>query len=188
VTARATRSETDISGRTIVHLRFLSCVAACALGAGPAAAQTCASPSAIASNMPTVFDTCQGESSLVLACGVIPLAGPATVVGLNLPYPEGDISIQSMDANYAPTAFLLRARCANDAPCSAVAWSPAGIAGSIDLSSLDSGSYFLVIAADANASGASCGPVLVTANVTTEQQALFKEGIFHSGSAPIWEP
>lgn len=168
--------------------RLLACATAWVLSAGHAAAQTCASPSAITSNTPTMFDTCQGESSLVLACGVVPLAGPATVVRLDLPYPEGHVSIQSMDANYAPAAFLFHARCDNDAPCSAVAWSSAGSVGMIDLSPLDSGGYFLVIAADANTPGASCGPVLVTADVTPEQQALLEEGIFHNGNAPLWQP
>ncbi|MBA8887561.1 hypothetical protein FHW12_001775 [Dokdonella fugitiva] len=171
-----------------MHLPSLCCATACALSCGHAAAQTCASPSAITSNTPIAFDTCQGESSLALACGVVPLAGPATIVRLDLPYPEGRVSIQSMDANYAPTAFLFHARCADDAPCSAAAWSGPGTAGTIDLSPLDSGAYFLVVAADANAPGASCGQIVVTADVTPAQQALVEEGIFHSGSAPLWEP
>lgn len=157
-----------------------------ALAAGHAAAQTCAAPWAITANSPSAFDTCQGESSLVLACGVVPLAGPATVVALHLPYPAGSISVQSLDANYAPMAFLFHEQCDSDAPCSAAAWIPPDSTGTIDLSALDSGNYLLVIAADRDTIGASCGPVLVTANVTPEQQALFNEGVFHSGNAPIW--
>lgn len=154
----------------------------------PANAQTCASPWAVAANTTYAFDTCQGDTSLSLACGVIPLAGAATVVSLDLPYPAGSVSVQSMDANYSPTAFLLRASCNSGASCSdAVAASP-GTVGTIDFSRLDSGRYFLVVAADANAGGASCGHVAVTVHVTPEQEELMRQGVFRDRILPVWQP
>jgi hypothetical protein len=154
--------------------------------AGPTIAQTCATPWAIMSNTAYTFDTCQGETNLVLACGVIPLAGRATVVGLNLPYPAGSVSVLSLDANYQPMAFLLRASCSDSATCADVVMPGPGMVGTINFSSLDSGSYFLVVAADANTTGISCGHIFVTANVTPEQEGLMYEGVFRSGMTPIW--
>lgn len=164
----------------------ITLVLACLVPAGAATAQTCAAPLQITANTAYAFDTCQGDSSLLLACGVFPLGGPATVVGLDLPYPGGSISVQSMQASYEPYAFLLHADCNAGAPCSAAAFSPAGSIGLIDLSPLDSGRYYLVIAAAQGTNGTSCGPVLVSASVTPEQEALIQEGVFRSGNAPFW--
>jgi hypothetical protein len=156
------------------------------LPATSALAQTCATPMAISANTAFVTTTCNGDTSLQLACGVIPLAGPATVVDVNLPYPSGSITIQSLDVNYQPTAFLLHADCDDSAPCSDAV--DASIGGTIDLSTLDSGHYFLVVAASEPAPGANCGAVSITVNLTPEQEAGMLDGVFRSGSAPIWQP
>lgn len=164
----------------------IALVLACLAPAGFAVAQTCAAPSQIAANTAYAFDTCQGDSSLQLACGVFPLAGPATVVELHLPYPAGSISVQSMRSDYEPYAFLVHADCDGSAPCSAGVFSPPGSIGLIDLSLLDSGRYYLVIAAADGTNGTACGPILVSADLTPAQEALMQEGVFRSGNAPLW--
>ena len=160
--------------------------AGCLASTGMALAQSCQAPLAIPPNTVYAFDTCQGGSSLLLACGVIPLAGPATVFDLQLPYPLGLVSLQSLDNNFQPTAFLLHADCSNDAPCSAVI--QAGSGELIDLSTLDSGHYFLVVTASANTLGSACGAAAVTATVTPGQEAGMLEGVFRSGIRPLWQP
>lgn len=154
----------------------------------PALAQTCTTPMVIPANSERLFDTCEGETDLALACDVVPLAGPATIVLLDLPYPAGHVSIRSLDIGFQPMAFLLRADCDGHAPCSAGAG--AGTDGNIDidLSPLDSGRYFLAISVAGTSTGPACGHVAVTATVTPEQDALMREGVFRGGSAPIWEP
>lgn len=154
----------------------------------PAFAQTCPVPALLSANVTQAFDTCQGDSGLAFVCGLFPLAGPATVVRLELPYPVGEISVQSMDAGFQPSAFLLQARCRGDVPCSAVAGTGPGSTGAINLSAIDSGSYFLVVAAADFAEGAGCGHVAVTANISTEQEVLERDGVFRSGSAQVWRP
>lgn len=171
---------------TFPHSQLVAAFAASAIAAAhPALAQTCAAPGVLTANTVHLFDTCQGETSLVVACGIVDLAGPATVVRLDLPYPVGEISIQTGNADYQPFAFLLRADCDGHAPCQAAAW--INPVGSIDLSAIESGRYFLVVAAD-RASPATCGPVSVVAHLTPEQAALGFDGVFRSGNAPIWEP
>lgn len=170
-------------------LRLAACITpalACLAPAGLAFAQSCAAPLQIAANTAYAFDTCQDDSSLQLACGVFPLAGPATVVELHLPYPAGTISVQSMQSDYEPYAFLMHADCDGNAPCSAGAFSPPGSIGLIDLSPLDSGRYYLVIAAAGGTNGASCGAVLVSADLTAAQETLVQEGVFRGGNAPLW--
>lgn len=156
--------------------------------AAPALAQTCTTPTVIPANSERLFDTCEGETDLAFACDVVPLAGPATIVLLDLPYPAGHVSIRSLDIDFQPMAFLLRADCDGHAPCSAGARADADGNIDIDLSPLDSGRYFLAIAAAGTPTGSTCGHVAVTATVTPEQDALMREGVFRSGSAPIWEP
>jgi|GEM_PF-1759259 len=174
------------TGSNFALARLVAALAAGVLApGGHALAQTCAAPALLSANTVYMFDTCQGETQLLLACGLVPLAGPATVVKLDLTYPAGEISIQSGNAAYAPAAFLLRADCNGYAPCSAAAW--VDPVGSIDLSSVESGRYYLVIAADGT-SPVACGPVMVTAFLTPEQEALGLDGIFRSGTAPIWQP
>ena len=172
--------------KIVSRARLVAALAAGVLApGGHALAQTCAAPAQLSANTVYIFDTCQGETQLQLACGVFPLAGPATVASLDLPYPAGEISIQSQWGGFTPDAFLLRTGCDIDAPCSAAAW--INPTGSIDLSSVESGRYFLVVAADAT-STIACGPVTITVLLTPEQEALQLDGVFRSGIAPIWQP
>jgi hypothetical protein len=159
--------------------------AAIALPVDRLLAQMCSAPAVIGPNTSNVFDTCQGDHELVLACGIFPLDGPATVILLDLPYPVGEVSAQSLDINFQPTMFLLQAECNDSAPCNAVARSGPGSPATIDLSTIDSGRYFLVVAAYGNAGPLSCGPVNVTATLTADQEALETEGVFRAGNAPI---
>lgn len=188
--ARPSAARTDTHGSAIgkalpLAHRVALFAAGVLVAGSPALAQTCAAPAVLLANTAYMFDTCQGETQLQFACGVIPLAGPAVVVKLDLAYPAGEISIQSANADYAPTAFLLRADCDNYAPCSAAAW--VNPAGSIDLSTVESGRYYLIVAAD-EAAPTTCGPVMVTVLRTPEQEALRLDGVFRSDIAPIWQP
>ena len=187
--ASASVHRSSLPGTTMKIVSRARLVAALAAGVlapgGHALAQTCAAPAQLSANTVYIFDTCQGETQLQLACGVFPLAGPATVASLDLPYPAGEISIQSQWGGFTPDAFLLRTGCDIDAPCSAAAW--INPTGSIDLSSVESGRYFLVVAADAT-STIACGPVTITVLLTPEQEALQLDGVFRSGIAPIWQP
>ena len=150
-------------------------------------AQICAAPAVLAVNAPIVLDTCQGDSGLVVACGLFPLTGPAAVVRLPLPYPAGLVSAQSLTAGYDPVLFLLRSHCDNSAPCG-MAVDSGIVVDTMDLTDVDSGDYFLAIAPMDFNSG-PCGQVMVTYSMTPEQQALALEGVFRGGiSAPPANP
>ncbi len=153
----------------------------CALSAAPALAQTCAAPIAPMANTTYAFDTCTGDINLQLVCGIFALSGPATVFDLNLPYPAGTVTMQSMNVNFVPDAYLIRMPCNGMSPCYAAT------DATIDLSTLDSGHYLLVVTAS-QVSQSTCGQAMVTFNLTTEQQAGMLEGVFRSGGTPIWEP
>ncbi|MEO5626836.1 MAG: hypothetical protein ABIQ70_12580 [Dokdonella sp.] len=154
-----------------------------AMIAGEAGAQTCAVPAVLAVNTLTALDTCQGDSGLVIACSLLALTGPAAVVRLQLPYPVGLVTVQSLTAGYDPAMLLLRSHCDNSAPCG-MAVDSGIIVDTMDLAEVDSGDYFLAIAPiDFNSS--SCGQVMVTYSMTQEQQALALDGVFRGGlSAP----
>jgi hypothetical protein len=185
------RVRTDRESLGPPKAKGFACAMFAAVGMFPAhgtLAQSCSAPAVLSPNTSYVFDTCQGDRDLVLACGVFPLAGPATVVQLDLPYPVGEVQVQSLDIGFQPAVFLLQAACRNDAPCNAVATTGPGRAGVIDLSTIDSGNYFLVIAAEGSAGDPACGPVNVGVYVTADQGELESEGMFRSGNAPIWGP
>jgi hypothetical protein len=154
-----------------------------ALSGASALAQTCAAPIVPFANTMHSINTCDGDTSLPLVCGAFPLSGPATIFDLYLPYPAGFITMVP-DGNFDPVAFLLQAPCSESAPCydSADAYS-----SPIDLSTLDSGHYLLVVTAS-EFSPMSCGVVSVWFDLTPEQEAGMLDGVFRSGSAPIWQP
>jgi len=171
--------------------RLSACIALaslCMASSDPSRAQTCTVPAAITANTSYVFDTCQGESSLAFVCGALPLAGPAAVVLLDMHYPLGSVLVRSLDAGFEPYAFVLHADCDGSAPCSAGTPASPGAGGTIDLPALDSGRYYLVIAATQGTPGAPCGLVQVYAAVTPEQDDLLQEGLFRADIAPLWEP
>lgn len=158
-----------------------------ALVIGPAGAQTCAAPSVLTVNESSFFNTCLSDSSLVLACGAFPLNGPAVVIRMPLPYPTGQISVQSLSVGYDPALFLLRSQCGNSAPCG-YAVDSGIVVDTLDLAQVDTGDYFLAIAPISFESG-SCGQILVTHSMTPQQQALARDGVFRSGiSAPLPNP
>ena len=166
-------------------------VAAIVLGAATLAAdvgaQTCAAPLALAANVSTVLDTCQGDSTLLAVCGMFPLSGPAAIMRLPLPYPTGSVSAQSLTVGYDPALFLLRSRCDGSAACGTAVDSGV-VTDTMDLTGVDSGDYFLAVAPIDFAS-LSCGQVMVTYGMTAEQQALALDGVFRSGiSAPPTNP
>lgn len=146
-------------------------------------AQICAAPAVLAVNTPTVLDTCQGDSGLVFACGLFSLTGPAAVVRLQLPYPVGFVSVQSLTPGYDSVMFLLRSHCDGWATCG-MAVDSGIVVDTMDLAEVDSGDYFLVIA-PMDFKSSPCGQVMVTYGMTPEQQALALDGVFRGGiSAP----
>ncbi len=158
--------------------------------AGSATAQSCAAPLVLAANTLHVLDTCDGDPGVPLACGGLFLTGPAAIVDLDVPYPAGRIVVQQHDVHYEPVVFLFRADlpCAGNAPCPAADWVGPGHPGVIDLATVDSGHYRLAIATDLPPPWHACGHVLVTWQVTPEQQALMHEGVFRGGNTPIRQP
>ena len=170
---------------------LLRCAPARLLGAAMVAtdtgAQTCAAPPALAINVSIVLDTCQGDSGLIAVCNMFPLTGPAAIMRLQLPYPTGFVSVESLTAGYDPALFLLRSRCDNSAACGTAVDSGV-VTDTMELSEVDSGDYFLAIAPMDFASLA-CGQVMVTYGMTAEQQALALDGVFRGGiSAPPTNP
>lgn len=155
-----------------------------AMVVGQAGAQTCAAPSVLTVNESTFFNTClSGDNSLVVACGMFALTGPALVIRMPLPYPIGQISVQSASAGYDPALFLLRAQCGNNAPCG-YAVDSGSVVDTLDLAQVDSGDYLLAIA-PFHFESSSCGQILVTHSMTPQQQALARDGVFRGGtSAP----
>lgn len=158
--------------------------------AGSAGAQTCVVPANLVPNQMFSLDTCQGDSDLLFVCGVqVALTGPALIVRLDLPYPVGRIAVQSLDANFNPSVFLLRSQCRKEAMCDAVEFQSPAPVTEIELANVDSGSHFLVVApALGDMVGASCGAVQVHWSVEQQDVPFLHDGIFHSGVAPIWEP
>lgn len=162
--------------------------AAALMLAGPAGAQTCAVPISPMANTTRAVDTCQGDASLQLACGVMPLNGPALVVRLDLPYPAGRINV-APSIGFSPTAFLLRGRCHQDAPCDFAAPPDQSMPIAFDLSTLDSGTYFLVIAPASGTDGAvPCGIVWLTSSIDPAADAALQQGVFHSNFMPVLLP
>lgn len=158
-----------------------------AMVAAEAGAQTCASPPLLAVNTPQWLNTCQGDSGLVMACHLFALTGPAGVMRIQLPYPVGLLSVQSMTAGYDPAFFLLRSQCSNSAFCGMAADSGI-VVDTLNLSEVDSGDYFLGIA-PIHFDSIPCGQVIVTHSMTPQQQALTLEGLFRGGiSAPSANP
>lgn len=146
-----------------------------------AGAQICAMPATLTVNSTQWFDTCQGESSLVLACGTISLYGPAVIVHMPLPYPIGRISVQTLFGNFDPAIFMLRSECSNSASCGQFA-DTGLLVDTLDLATLDSGDYFLAIAPP-NPSVGNCGQILVTYSMTAAEAALAQEGLFRGGGS-----
>lgn len=146
--------------------------------ADPADAQTCNTPIPLIGE-PIVIATCVGDTNLPVVCnGAVPLTGPALVMSVHLPYPNGRLQVQSMDAGLDAAAFLLQGPCYSDAFCVAAeeASGPGGTA-SIELDELDSGDYFLVIAPyDDGSPGPACGPVAVSwiGNPSSPLDGLFR--------------
>lgn len=146
---------------------------------GPLAAQTCPAPAVLTANTPTGFDTCRGDTGIVVACGAFTLTGPAAIVRMPLSYPMGRLVVQSGSAGFDPAVFLLRSHCANGAACGYVADS--GIAmDSIDLAEVDSGDYFLAVA-PWHGDSLPCGQILVTLELTPQELALTLDGVFRGG-------
>ncbi|MEO7757568.1 MAG: hypothetical protein ABIS07_13390 [Dokdonella sp.] len=158
-----------------------------AMVAGDAGAQVCAVPAVVAVNTSIGLDTCQGDSGLVIACALFPLTGPAAVMRLQLAYPVGLVSVQSITLGYDPAMFLLHSRCDNAAACGTAVDSGV-VVDTMDLAEVDSGDYFLAIA-PINFDSISCGQVIVTYSMTAQQQALALDGVFRGGiSAPPANP
>lgn len=167
-----------------------ACLALAAAGfavAGLARAQTCAAPLPLAANAPQWLDTCRGDLSLTQVCGLFALQGRAGVLRVELPYPMGTLTVRSLAPGYDPSLFLLRGACNGSAPCAALA--ETGIeTDTLDLSQIDSGGYYVVIA-PLLPDLISCGQVQVTHHLTPAQQALMADGIFRSViSAPTTTP
>lgn len=164
-------------------LRCLFLVLGTGMTVGQAGAQVCAVPLSLAPNTPTWINTCQGEQGIVIACALFPLRGPAGVVRMSLPYPVGTVTAQSINGDYDPSVFMLRSQCSNNAGCGMMVDS-GPVVDTLNLSELDSGEYFMVIAPYYFTSSA-CGQVIVTYNLTPAQQALMLDGVFRGGiSAP----
>lgn len=78
--------------------------------ADPADAQTCNTPIPLIGEH-IVIDTCEGDTNLPVVCnGAVPLTGPALVMSVHLPYPNGRLQVQSMDAGLDAAAFFCRDR------------------------------------------------------------------------------
>ncbi|MEO6689901.1 MAG: hypothetical protein ABIS07_03235, partial [Dokdonella sp.] len=169
-------------------LRFASgIVFGSAMVADEVGAQVCAVPAVVAVNTSIALDTCQGDSGLVIACALFPLTGPAAVVGLQLAYPVGLVSVLSLTPGYDPALFLLRSHCDNSAACG-MAVNSGVVVDTMDLGEVDSGDYFLAIAS-ADFDSISCGQITVTYSMTAQQQALALDGVFRSSiSAPPANP
>ena len=157
--------------------------------AADAAAQSCAAPLSVAPNTPYLFDTCSGDVGLRVACGMFELTGPAGIVRLDLPYPTGTLVVTPFSATYDPALFLLQARCNGTAWCGAVADdAPQGGSESLDLGAVDSGEHYLAIGTWYDPTAAPCGPVMISYNLTPEQQALANDGLFRSGIGALPDP
>ncbi len=112
-------------------------------------------------------------------CGAILLEGPALVAHLQLPYPVGQVTVQSLTANYDPALFMLSSQCSNNSPCGQAVYN--GLqTETLDLTTVDSGDYFLVIAPFFPES-TNCGQILVTYSMTQAEVALAQEGLFRGG-------
>ncbi len=158
------------------------------MSANQADAQVCANPQILISHSDNILNTCIGDTTLTYVCGSIPLGGPAAVALLEMSYPIGWLHIQPMDSNFLPIAVLLNAQCSGDAGCIAAVFDtqPGGMLD-IDLSAIDSGRYFLVIAPPLEFSWPpSCGEVSISWYVESQQEPLLGNGIFRSGITPFW--
>lgn len=144
--------------------------------ADPADAQTCAMPIHL-TDAPIVVNTCMADANFPYVCGFLPLIGPAAVVSLHLPYPNGSLQVQSLSAALAADAFLLRGPCHPDTFCVAAddANGPNG-AAIIELDGLDSGDYLLVVGPSMGNPDNACGPVAVSwlANPAPPLDGLFR--------------
>ena len=173
-------------GKSFLHFGFnVAIVSSIGAMADHAAAQTCAAPAPLTPNTPQFINTCSGEN-LGFAC-LSKLEGPAGIAQMTLPYPVGELTVQSLTGGYDPALFLLRSECSSSAFC---AWAvDSGIdVDTLDLAQVDSGDYFLVIA-PAYPVTPSCGVVAVTVHLTPEQEALMLDGVFRAGiDAPPANP
>ncbi|HET8897568.1 MAG TPA: hypothetical protein VFN09_02125 [Rhodanobacteraceae bacterium] len=166
-------------------------VAACLfLAAHAAGAQQCAVPQSLAPNTAISLDTCAGDQELHLACGsALELYGPAAVFQLDLPYPAGTLNLQPVAFAFSPALLVMQAPCSGLSPCYAAAMSPPGTGSSVDLSGLDSGSYFVVVAPlDGVPGPGNCGPAFLLWDVLPDDLPLLGEGMFRAGYAPVWSP
>jgi hypothetical protein len=146
-------------------------------------AQVCLAPLPLPVNQTQLINTCeQGDANFQLACGAEVLSGPALEFQMNMPYPMGQILMQSMNTTYDPAAFLIRGQCKGDVPCAADAY--VGMPGStntIDLYHMDSGTYYLVVAPlSGSPSTDSCGPVMVTWSATLGDETMMQDGVFRA--------
>lgn len=169
-------------------LRFASgIVLGVAMVSAEAGAQTCASPSLLTVNTSQWLNTCQGDGGLVIACYSFALTGPAGVMRIQLPYPVGQLSVQSMSVGYDPVLFLMHSQCSSSASCGTIVDSGIVI-DTLDLAEVDSGNYFLTIA-PIHFDSSPCGWVIATYSLTPQQQALALDGVFRGGiSAPSPNP
>jgi hypothetical protein len=176
---RCRRFARVVMGAAILQLAFLA--------SGQATAQTCPAPAALTANTPSWFDTCRGDASVLTACGAFALTGPATIVRMPLPYPMGRLVVQSISAGFDPALFLLRSHCASTAACGYVADS-GSVVDTIDLVEVDSGDYFLAVA-PWQVPSTYCGQILVTLDLTPQELALTRDGVFRGGlDAPPASP
>jgi hypothetical protein len=155
-----------------------------------ARAQVCTASAPLPVNQTLFIDTCQqGDIGLQFVCGFEQLSGPALEFQVNVPYPMGQIQVQSANVDFDPVAFLIRGQCKSDAPCDAADYSAVpGAIRTIDLSKLDSGTYFLVVAPIASSSSSACGPVTITWSANLGDESIMQEGIFRGGTHHIVSP
>ncbi len=143
---------------------------------GDTRAQTCPLPATLTPNVPAWFNACTGGNDIMLACGLFPLTGPTTVVRMPLPYPTGRLVVQSLTPGYEPAMFLQRSPCNNTSPCGYAALD------TMNLASVDSGDYFLVVG-PIYPESAACGQIFITHQLTPQEQELAADGVFRGGNS-----
>ncbi|HEX4479694.1 MAG TPA: hypothetical protein VH082_02700 [Rudaea sp.] len=155
----------------------------CVVHAAGCVAQSCASPQFMLPDVTYTIDTCSNGFSLASVCGGTTLTGPAIAFTLYLPYPQGaeflSVTPTSGSPQFDPLLAVESHTCGTDSACPLFA-DNAGAGGQevIDVGTLDSGVYYVVISTEAG-TPTECGAadVIVQSGLGGNDD----DGIFRSG-------
>lgn len=143
--------------------------------AGPAGAQTCASPELLlGGDSPPFHSTCNGEYVAEAFCSdLFANPGPNLVFAFTLSGPSsGTFSLTSMAGGFVPVMYLSSIA----EPCDSATCLAVGDTGMpIQVSGLAAGSYRLIVAAAPDAMAGSCGDFALSYDVATIDRIFFDD-------------